>query len=202
MLQTVAPIAGQGAHAGGRRRAEARAARGLGVDSIRMRVLADVPGVPKGTRLVWSCVFGGKKNVPAEAFLHLPQPQKFSPKILLEPTRIAVTDAAVALDDSGSGRLLLGPKSTVTQQKKLDRLGRSARVGSAAAPFSGSGVVRSRRSISRSSSRKKSCSTAGSWASRSPSEYRKDQRVFPLDRGQSQVPCRARWSRPAATARS
>jgi len=80
---------------------------------FRMQTRADAGGVPRGTRLVWSCVFGARKNVPAEAFLHLPQPQKFLPRILLEPTEIIVMDAAVTLDDHGAGRLTLGPKSTV-----------------------------------------------------------------------------------------
>ena len=86
---------------------------------FRTRVLADAPGVAKGTRLVWSCVFGAKPGVPAEAFLHLPQAQKFMPKLLLEPTEIVVTDAAVSLDEHGGGRLLLGPKSTVKAGAKL-----------------------------------------------------------------------------------
>lgn len=86
---------------------------------FRLCSLAEAPGVPLGTRLVWSCVFGAKKGVPAEAFLHLPQPQKFLPKLLLEPTRILVTDAAVTLDEHGSGRLVLGPKSTVKPGAKL-----------------------------------------------------------------------------------
>jgi hypothetical protein len=78
-----------------------------------MQTAGDAGGVPRGSRLVWSCVFGARKNVPAEAFLHLPQPQKFLPKILLEPTQIVVRDAAVTLDERGGGRLVLGPKSTV-----------------------------------------------------------------------------------------
>lgn len=80
---------------------------------FRAVTLDEAPGVPKGSRLVWSCVFGAKKNVPAEAFLHLPQPQKFLPKLLLDPTVIRVTDAAVTVDEHGYGRLMLGPKSTV-----------------------------------------------------------------------------------------
>ena len=83
---------------------------------FRMVSLADQDGVPKGARLAWSCVFGAKKNVPAEAFLHLPQAQKFAPKILLEPTEILVTDAAVTLEP---GRLMLGPKSTVKPGRAL-----------------------------------------------------------------------------------
>jgi hypothetical protein len=88
-----------------------------GSASFDFRLVAlDAAGpVPRGARLVWSCVFGARKGVPAEAFLHLPQPQKFVPRILLETKCIVVTDAAVTLDEHASGRLMLGPKSTVTQ---------------------------------------------------------------------------------------
>ena len=88
---------------------------------LRLRTLTDASGVAKGTRLVVSFVFGARKGVPAEAFLHLPQPQKFMPKTLLEPKQFTITDAAVALDDSGGGRLMLGPKSTVTAGTAFDR---------------------------------------------------------------------------------
>jgi hypothetical protein len=87
---------------------------------FRMTTLDEQPGVPRGSRLVWSCVFGAKKNVPAEAFLHLPQAQKFTPKILLEPTEIIVADAAITLDEHGYGRVMLGPKSTVKPGKAFD----------------------------------------------------------------------------------
>lgn len=80
---------------------------------FRFRVVKGPAELPTGTRLVWSTVFSGKKGVPAEAFLHLPQVQKFNPKLLLDPTEVLVTDAAVTLDEFGSGRLMLGPKSTV-----------------------------------------------------------------------------------------
>jgi hypothetical protein len=81
---------------------------------FRLRVVRDVPGVKAGQPLLWSCLFAHNGKVPSEAYLHLPQPQKFNPKILLEGTEVKVTDAAVALDDHGGGRLMLGPKSTVT----------------------------------------------------------------------------------------
>ena len=83
---------------------------------FRLRVLRDAPGVKAGQPLVWSCLFGAKASVPAEAFLHLPQPQKFHPKIFLENKALTVTGAAVALSPAG-GRLMLGPKATVTEGK-------------------------------------------------------------------------------------
>ncbi len=85
---------------------------------FRMVTLDEQGGVPRGARLAWSCVFGRKPGVPAEAFLHLPQAQKFAPKMLLDRTEILVTEAAVSLDAHGSGRLMLGPKSTVKPGKK------------------------------------------------------------------------------------
>ncbi|CAN5871726.1 hypothetical protein BH11MYX3_BH11MYX3_48780 [soil metagenome] len=84
---------------------------------FRMMTLDEQPGVPKGTRLIWSCVFGAKKNVPPEAFPHLPQPQKFLPKLLLDATEILIADAAVTVDEHGYGRVMLGPKSTVKPGK-------------------------------------------------------------------------------------
>jgi hypothetical protein len=85
---------------------------------FRMRVLDGGKDLPRGTRLVWSTVFAAKKGVPAEAFLHLPQAQKFMPKLLLEPTEVTITECAVTIDDFGNGRLMLGPKSTVTAGAK------------------------------------------------------------------------------------
>jgi hypothetical protein len=82
---------------------------------FRMRTLGDPPGVP--AKLVWSCVFGARPNVPAEAFLHLPQAQKFAPKILLDGKKITITDAAVTAE----GRVMLGPKSTVTAGAVFDK---------------------------------------------------------------------------------
>lgn len=93
--------------------------RGARSNPAGIAEVEDQPGVPAGRRLLWSCVFGAKKGVPAEAFLHLPQPQKFLPKLLLDPTEILVTDAAVTLDEHGYGRLMLGPKSTVKPGAKL-----------------------------------------------------------------------------------
>ena len=82
---------------------------------FRMRALGDQPGVP--AKLVWSCVFGARPNVPPEAFLHLPQAQKFTPKLLLDGKKITITDCAVTAD----GRVMLGPKSTVTTGAAFDK---------------------------------------------------------------------------------
>lgn len=80
---------------------------------FRLRVIAASDPALVGKPLVFGLVFGRKPGVIAEAYLHLPQPQKFTPKILLGKERLVISDAAILADDRG-GRLLLGPKSTVT----------------------------------------------------------------------------------------
>ena len=81
---------------------------------FRLRVLKSETPDLVGKSLVFSLVFAKKPDVPAEAYLHLPQPQKFATKLLSDKTEIVVTHALRIADDRGGGRLLLGPKSTVT----------------------------------------------------------------------------------------
>jgi hypothetical protein len=88
---------------------------------FRMRSVGDGGAVAAGTPIVWSCVFppNPKQNVPAEAYLHLPQPQKFSPKILLDGAIYTFTECAISRGEPGGGvRLMLGPKSTVAAGKR------------------------------------------------------------------------------------
>ena len=72
-----------------------------------------------GRSLTYSLVFPRKKDggdrLPAEANLHLPQPQKFTPRILHQGSVVRVPECAVAFDERGAGRLMLGPKSTMTE---------------------------------------------------------------------------------------
>jgi len=80
---------------------------------FRLRIVAG-PAELVGKSVTWSFIFARKsKEVPAEAYLHLPQPQKFKPSLLIEPRRIVVENAALSRDDRGNLRLLLGPPSTV-----------------------------------------------------------------------------------------
>ena len=73
-----------------------------------------------GRSLVLGLVFGRKSTeIAAEAFLHLPQPQKYHPKVFTEAPALTVTASAILWDDRGGGRLMLGPKATVTQGKAL-----------------------------------------------------------------------------------
>lgn len=81
---------------------------------FRLRVVSAKDPDLAGKSLVYSLVFARKKDVPAEAYLQLPQPQKFAPKVFQQGKTIKITDCAVMLDDRG-GRLILGPKSTVTE---------------------------------------------------------------------------------------
>lgn len=87
---------------------------------FRLRVVKADDPAHVGRSLVFGLVFGRKSaDISAEAFLHLPQPQKYNPKIFTERQVLSVTGAAIAFDERGGGRLLLGPKGTVTQQGKL-----------------------------------------------------------------------------------
>ena len=64
---------------------------------FRLRALGDAGPVADKQPLVWSCVFPLRKDLDlaSEAFLHLPQKQKFKPSILLEKKVIEVTKCAV-----------------------------------------------------------------------------------------------------------
>jgi hypothetical protein len=88
---------------------------------FRLRALAPSGPIQKGHRLNWSCVHALQRGVdlPAEAFLHLPQKQKFTPMQLLEGKSVVVENAALALDEFGGGRISLGDQSKVTQGEKF-----------------------------------------------------------------------------------
>ena len=86
---------------------------------FRLRVVKAEDPAHLGRSLVLGFVFGRKSiDISAEAFLHLPQPQKYHPKIFTEHNVLTVTGAAIALDDRGGGRLMIGPSGTVTQHSK------------------------------------------------------------------------------------
>ena len=87
---------------------------------FRLRVTKCAAAGLLGKSLVYSVVFARKEGVPAEAYLHLPQPQKFAPKILRDKTATTITDAAI-IADPRAARLVLGAKSTVSQGKAFER---------------------------------------------------------------------------------
>lgn len=84
---------------------------------FRLRVTKAPKAPLVGKSLVFSLVFARKAGVPAEAYLHLPQPQKFAPKIFRDKTTISVTEAALLADGRGGGRLVLSPKSVLSAGK-------------------------------------------------------------------------------------
>ena len=83
---------------------------------FRLRAVSDSPPVIAGQKLAWSAVFPLKAGVsiPPEGYLHLPQKQQFTPSILLERKKIAISSANIALDEAGNGRISLSDQSTVT----------------------------------------------------------------------------------------
>jgi hypothetical protein len=82
---------------------------------FRLRALEASATVEAGESLIWSCVFPMRKDVelPTEAFLHLPQKQKFKPSILLEKKVIAATQCAVSRQGGATTRLALGEHSSL-----------------------------------------------------------------------------------------
>jgi hypothetical protein len=83
---------------------------------FRLRALGVAGPVANKEPLVWSCVFPLRKDLdlPSEAFLHLPQKQKFKPSILLEKKVVEVTKCAVNPQPGSTTRLSLGEASTLT----------------------------------------------------------------------------------------
>jgi hypothetical protein len=68
------------------------------------------------SRLVWSCIFPLKADneIPPEGFLQLPQKQKFKTSLFLEPKVLTITNAMIADDGHGCGRITLTDTTTVT----------------------------------------------------------------------------------------
>jgi hypothetical protein len=83
---------------------------------FRLRAIGTAGPLADGEPLVWSCVFPLRQDLelPAEAFLHLPQRQKFKPSMLLEKKTVEVTGCAVSLLPGAPARLVLGEDSTLT----------------------------------------------------------------------------------------
>jgi hypothetical protein len=78
---------------------------------FRLRAVSAAGAVAAGTPLVWSAVFPMKAgtDVPAEAFLHLPQAQGFKAAALLPGSMATIRHAQV----SAEGRVTLGKESKV-----------------------------------------------------------------------------------------
>ncbi|MCY1072961.1 hypothetical protein [Archangium lansingense] len=87
---------------------------------FKLRIVGAAEPELVGRSITYSLVFARKaegkaKDLPAEAYLHLSQPQKFMPRVFRQDKVVKITDAALMLDERGGGRLALGPKSTVTE---------------------------------------------------------------------------------------
>ena len=80
---------------------------------FRLRAVENAGALKAGEPLVWSCVFPMRKglDLPAEAFLHLPQKQKFKPSILLERKVVEVSRCAIARQPTSPSRIILGDSS-------------------------------------------------------------------------------------------
>jgi hypothetical protein len=83
---------------------------------FRLRALGNIGPVADKEPLIWSCVFPLRKDLdlPTEAFLHLPQKQKFKPSILLEKKVIEATKCFVSSQAGSATRLTLSEASTMT----------------------------------------------------------------------------------------
>jgi hypothetical protein len=83
---------------------------------FRLRATRESGPVQNRESLVWSCVFPLRKDLdlPAEAFLHLPQKQKFKPSLLLEKREIRMTGCAVSRQPGVATRVSLSETGTVT----------------------------------------------------------------------------------------
>jgi hypothetical protein len=112
---------------------------------FRMIALDDASPITRGQQVVWSAVFPAKKGVdlPAEAFLQLPQKQGFRPSAMLAKKVIRVTDATASIDTAGVARMSLGESSKLetladdmtnwTRLVTWDRAAAAKRVGEATA---------------------------------------------------------------------
>lgn len=88
---------------------------GAATFDFRLRALEAAGPIRKNESLIWSAVFPMRKDLdlPVEAFLHLPQKQKFKPAIFVEKKVLEFTRCAVAPQPTSATRLLLSDASTV-----------------------------------------------------------------------------------------
>ena len=86
---------------------------------FRLRVIEAAPPIAVGEAMIWSCVFPMRKDLdlPAEAFLHLPQKQKFKPSILLEKKVVRIARCAIHRPTVGAARVTLNEESEITVEE-------------------------------------------------------------------------------------
>lgn len=92
---------------------------------FRLRALGAAGPVADRESLIWSCVFPLRRDLdlPAEAFLHLPQKQKFKPIGLLEKKVVSATKCAVSGQAGVVKRLTLSESSIVTVGERFEDWG-------------------------------------------------------------------------------
>jgi hypothetical protein len=80
---------------------------------FRLRAIEDSKPIAAGESIIWSCVFPMRKDLdlPTEAFLHLPQKQKFKPSMLLEKKVVEITKCAISRQPTSATRLMLSDAS-------------------------------------------------------------------------------------------
>ena len=116
---------------------------------FRLRAIGAAGSVADNEPLVWSCVFPLRKDLdlPTEAFLHLPQKQKFKPSMLLEKNVVEVTRCAVSGQPGGTSRLVLGEASTMTACAAFTDWPGGRAIGAASSDADGFGNRTARRSF-------------------------------------------------------
>lgn len=83
---------------------------------FRLRTISNAGELPAGSKLVWSCVFPLKAgtDLSAEAYLHLPQKQKFTATAFLEGKSILLEKVGLTMEQGGNGRVSMTEHSKVT----------------------------------------------------------------------------------------
>jgi hypothetical protein len=87
---------------------------------FRLRSIGHESAVPHGTPLIWSAIFPLKKGseVEGEAFLHLPQKQKFRPCDLYGK-KASLFEKVMLIGEKPPYRLILNDQSTVKQTEEF-----------------------------------------------------------------------------------
>jgi len=88
---------------------------------FRLRAIEPAAPIEDGESLIWSCVFPMRKDLdlPTEAFLHLPQKQKFKPSLLLEKKIVEISKCAVNRSAGTATRLMLGDASEMKSTEEF-----------------------------------------------------------------------------------
>jgi hypothetical protein len=90
---------------------------------FRLRAIEPSGPIEAGEALIWSCVFPMRKDLelPAEAFLHLPQKQNFKPSMLLEKSMVDISRCAMTRQPGSATRLSLSEATEVKASGPFDQ---------------------------------------------------------------------------------